>query len=388
MNLGGTEQHLVRVLSKLALGPASSNNYQVFTLEKKGVLAPELEKMGISVKPLIKDNEFLLFSKLPIFLSRSIAVPLIFTRLVMLFYYAKSSPCILHFYLPAAYVLGGIASIFAGFKQVKIMSRRSLNYYQKKMFGFSCIERNLHKTVNCITANSLAIVKQLKEKEGVPDDKIRLLYNGIDIDPFLNTATRESLRKEFEIDEQEIVLIIVANLIPYKGHADLLNAMAIVGSVVQKKWRLLIVGRDDGAGANLKKQAEMLKILDKILWLGSRQDVPNLLKMADIGLLCSHEEGFSNAILEGMASKLPMVVTDVGGNKEAVITGETGFVVPARDPKALANAIIVLINNNDMAKKLGEQGFLRVKTEFSLDACVKAYQDLYESFNDKLSGKY
>jgi glycosyltransferase involved in cell wall biosynthesis len=378
LDLGGTEQQLVRVLSKLASNPMTSNTYQVLTLNKKGMLAPELEKIGVAVTPLLKSHEIRFFSKLPNFLRKGLAASLILTRLMMVFFRSKSQHALLHFYLPESYILGMLASFCVGFNQTKIMSRRSLNYYQQKIPGLAYLEKHLHKRTHCIMGNSLAILNQLTLEENVPQDKLKLVYNGLDISPYLNLPSREALRKELQLEESEVVLIMVANLIYYKGHADLFKALSIVDKNSQTTWRLLIVGRDDGIGATLKETAAALNIADNLLWLGSRQDIPRLLKMADIGILCSHEEGFSNAILEAMASRLPLVVTDVGGNKEAVINGKTGWVVPAKDCQALANAISDLISDKDKAKKFGEAGFLRVKTEFSLEACVNAHQAIYD----------
>ncbi len=140
---------------------------------------------------------------------------------------------------------------------------------------------------------------------------------------------------------------------------------------------MLCVGRDDGLGPTLAELARGLRLDGNIRLLGSRADIPALLASADIGILCSHEEGFSNAILEGMAAGLPMVVTDVGGNAEAVVDQETGFVVPAHDPAALGAAILALASNAELRKKLGKAARRRVETHFSLEQCVERYDALY-----------
>mgnify|MGYP000622031839 CR=1 FL=1 len=121
-----------------------------------------------------------------------------------------------------------------------------------------------------------------------------------------------------------------------------------------------------------------VNVPDNVVSLAKLYGVADLLTLADIGLLCSHEEGFSNAVLEGMAAGLPMVVTDVGGNKEAVLHGKTGYVVPARDSKALANALLALVNNREQAIAFGLAGQARVKAQFALETCVNAYIKLYE----------
>ena len=116
------------------------------------------------------------------------------------------------------------------------------------------------------------------------------------------------------------------------------------------------------------------------MWLGTRSNISDVLFSADIGVLCPFKnEGFSNAILEGMTAGLPMVVTDIGGNKEAVINGNTGYVVEPRNTDSLATAILDLVNNHSKMKRFGEAGRQRVKECFSLKACVDAYEKLYNA---------
>src|SRR4029079_17142928 len=99
-----------------------------------------------------------------------------------------------------------------------------------------------------------------------------------------------------------------------------------------------------------------LGIEENIKLLGARTDIAALLAAADIGVLASHEEGFANSILEGMASGLPMIVTDVGGNAEAVVNGVTGLVVPPRDARALGSAILKLALDPEFLRTMGDAG--------------------------------
>ena len=175
--------------------------------------------------------------------------------------------------------------------------------------------------------------------------------------------------------------LLVANLIAYKGHADLLQALGRVRDDLPEGWVLLCAGRDDGPGDDLKAAATALGIGGGVRWLGERSDVPTLLACADIGLLCSHQEGFSNSILEGMAAGLPMIVTDVGGNPESVVDGVTGMVAPPRDPRALGDAILALARDPERRKAMGEAGRRRAVESFSLEACVARYERLYDTLN-------
>jgi glycosyltransferase involved in cell wall biosynthesis len=145
---------------------------------------------------------------------------------------------------------------------------------------------------------------------------------------------------------------------------------------------LLLVGRDDGIESSLKKKTRDLGIAEHVRFLGQRYDVADLLRIADIALLCSHEEGFSNALLEMMAAGLPCIVTDVGGNPEAVIDEVTGLLVPAKDPGAIARAILRLAHDPDLRRRMGLAGRTRVQQNFSLEACLDSYEALYSSIMD------
>jgi glycosyltransferase involved in cell wall biosynthesis len=374
LNVGGTERHIVRVTPKYALHGWLT---EVLTLSEKGLLAADLEAEGVIVNPLLTSSDIKIIGKLPRLLGRWLRIFLCIWRLNKKFRLKKE--VIVHFYLPESYVLGMIASALAQFSGHKIMSRRSLNFYQKKRLVLGWLEKKLHSKTSIIIGNSRAVLNELEKKEGVPSSQLRLIYNGIDVQPFMITKDPEEVRKSLGVDKNDLVIIIIANLIPYKGHADLLNALEKIKDKFIRKWHLVVVGRDDGIGESLKHLAKGLELSRYILWLGMRSDVPDLLKASDIGVLCSHQEGFSNAILEGMAAGLPMVVTDVGGNKEAVISGKTGYIVPSSDEKALANAILELANDPKKAQEFGEQGFLRVKEKFSLEASVKSYVELYDA---------
>lgn len=373
MAIGGAERHLATVLPLLA---ARGWSIQVFTLVNKGVLAAGLEEKGVPVHCLLSSLQLSLIQKLPFGLHR--IVRFLFPVLALAKILRKEQPAILHFFLPEAYVVGMFGAFLARFKGPKLMSRRSMNNYQKRRPEIAWFEKMLHPKVTAVIANSTAVFSQLQLEEHIPVSRLRLIYNGIDLTSFNENRSSHESRKVLGIPNGALVMTMVANLIPYKGHKDLLHALHQIKDKLPQKWYLMCIGRDDGIGNSLKKTAEDLNISQHILWLESRNDVPDLLVLSDIGILCSHEEGFSNAILEGMAAGLPMVVTDVGGNKEAVIDGETGYVVKAGNPQALSQAILRLVEDPQKLKRFGQAGNLRVKKCFSLEACVDAYVKLYE----------
>jgi glycosyltransferase involved in cell wall biosynthesis len=377
LDVGGAESHLARVLPRL-----DSHRFRilVYTLTHKGELAPQLERAGIEVigPPW---GERLRNSTQQA--ARRFLLPGL-SALGLLFLLWRRRPHIVHFILPAAYIVGGLCSLLAP-PAARIMSRRSLDVYQHGHPVLTHIEHFLHPQMDAVLGNSRAVVEQLKA-EGVAPQRLGLLYNGIDAAALTAaSASRAETRATLGIGEEALVLILVANLIPYKGHADLLAALATVGDDLPTGWRLICVGRDDGIGKELEARARDLGIAEHIRWLGPRADVPALLAAADIGLSTSHQEGFSNSVLEGMSLGLAMIVTRVGGNPEAVEDGVSGIVVPPHDPPALATAIHDLAGDPARRQALGEAARQRVEERFSLTACIDAYERLYDGLIESSS---
>jgi glycosyltransferase involved in cell wall biosynthesis len=141
----------------------------------------------------------------------------------------------------------------------------------------------------------------------------------------------------------------------------------------------LLVGRDSGTLEETKASVRERGIGAAVRFLGSRSDVPDLLRACDLFVHPSREEGFSNAILEAMAAGLPVAAFDVGGNAEAVVHGETGLLAPARDAGALARALAELLGDEGRRKRMGEAGRRRAAECFSLDRMVAEMETMYGS---------
>lgn len=359
LDLGGAEKHLLKILPSI---DAATFLPSIYVFHSGGVLTESIADAGVRV---IESP-----SKLKGILG------ILYTMIHLFNFLRKEKPDIIHYFLPEGYILGMFCSVASPHSK-RIMSRRSLNNYQSKHLVLKRVEYFLHKYIDVALGNSLKVVKQLAE-EGVSFNKIGLLYNGINIKNNLQYTKKEA-RNKLGIKEDALVFVVVANLIPYKGHEDLLNAFGFITDELPTDWCLICVGRDDGYGKELYEYSIRQGIHSHIIWTGQTLDVDIYNIVADIGILPSHEEGFSNSLLEGMWSGLPMVVTDVGGNSEAVLDGETGIIVPARSPQKLADRLLLLAENKEYRKKLGEEAQRRVMQEFNLELCVAGYNMLYSN---------
>ena len=282
---------------------------------------------------------------------------------------------VVHAILPNAYLVAGFACLLT--KRPLVMSRASLNWYQRQQPAYWILERFLfHRIVQCATGNCRAIMDEL-EAEGIRREKCVLIYNGIPESEFhaamgVPAQTRENL----VIPPGAFVMTTVANLWPYKGHADLLQALAQAD--LPHDWIALFVGRDiDDYRADLEKLCAALGLTAHVRFLGQRDDVPALLAATDLYVVASHTEGLPNNVLEAMCAGLAVVATNVGGIPELVVDTETASLVPARQPAALAREISRLAQDVGLRQKMGDAARKRVSDHFSISRSVGILERIY-----------
>jgi glycosyltransferase involved in cell wall biosynthesis len=362
LDVGGTERHLTRILPALK---RRGIDVTLYLMERGGALEGEVLAQGVRIEGPVR--------------ARLLHWPRAMFGLAR--WLRREQPTVVHFFLPRPYVYGSMAAELAGQRR-RLMSRRSLTEYRARYPLLASLERWLHGRTMGLIGNSSAVVAQLATE--VKDrGKLGLIHNGIALlEDAAATAGRLRIRHALQITDDCLIIAVVANLVAYKGHRDLIEALALVAGDLPEPWRLLAIGRDDGVGAALKQTAEAAHIADHILWLGERSDVSALLAASDIFVLPSHQEGFSNALLEAMAARVAAVATAVGGNLDAVADGETGLLVPPRQPQALADAILRLAKDPDLRRRFAEGGRRRVEQRFTLDVCVDRYEKLYRAMNE------
>jgi len=365
LNIGGAERQLVELASHIdrRFEPA------VCCLFERGPLAAHLERAGVPVFSAdinsVRDKHGLARVKavlrLPLDLIRA-------WRLIRCY-----RPAVLHAVLFHAYIIGAFLGRLAGVPVV-VAGRRSLGHFKRDRPMLRRIENVANWLTDAIVANSEAVREDTITSEGLAPDRIEVIYNGIELECYASTVSH-ALRNTLGIGDGPVVLV-VANLIPYKGHQYFLRAWVRIRERFPDASALLC--GDGPARPALEAEARQLGVADSVRFLGTRADVPALLAQADVLVHPSTEEGFCNALIEAMAAGRPVVATDVGGNTEAVVAGETGLIVPARDAARLAEATIDVLARHDRGRAMGDAGRRRAMAAFDRRQMVARYEALYE----------
>jgi len=237
----------------------------------------------------------------------------------------------------------------------------------RKLEGFAARKSDL------VCANAEAVRKVCIEEEGCDPERVVVIRNGLDIAHFDSLAAQEPTAPT-GMRPGDFNVAVVGNLWPVKGHMTLVEAAALLATRAQK-IRFFCAGEGVMRPA-IERRLRELGIEDRVVLLGHRTDVQAILGRANALALCSSNEGLSNAIMEAMAARLPVVATRVGGNPE-LLEGGRGLLVPYGDPRALADALLRMSSNADEARSMGRKGRAFVETELSLEQMQTAHEELY-----------
>ena len=216
---------------------------------------------------------------------------------------------------------------------------------------------------------------------GVADRKVITVHNGIDLDRLavpVNFNRARALASFGLPTAPELRFVtICANLHhEVKDHPTFLRAARRVRAAFPAA-RFVIAGEGELTGP-MRELAAQLGITDETFFIGRAERVSELLAASDVGVLSSQAEGFSNAILEYMAASRPVVVTDVGGAREAVANGESGYLVPAGADEEMAAQIVALLENPERGRAMGKSGRQIVEQNFSCAAQLAATETIYD----------
>jgi len=218
-------------------------------------------------------------------------------------------------------------------------------------------------------------IKTEMQKYAVPEGKIRVIDNGIDMARFHGISSAASVKKELGLGEDITIVGTIGNLGQEKGQKYLLQAARGINQNY-KNVKILLVG-DGPLQADLMQQAVQLGLSDSIIFTGYRTDIPRLLSIMDIFVLPSLIEGLPMVLLEAMASKKPIIATNVGAIPK-VINNDNGILVEPKDVAGLQHAIENLLQNSAMRHKYATAGYETVKANFSSDRMCSKYYELYK----------
>jgi glycosyltransferase involved in cell wall biosynthesis len=203
--------------------------------------------------------------------------------------------------------------------------------------------------------------------------KAPTIYNGIDLEEFDSSASPLSVREEFNIDNDTVLLACIGRIEEKKGQEYLVAAMKHAADA-----KLLLAGRaDETYLKRIKALCDELGIAERVIFAGQRDDIPSLLRSIDILAFPTLTEAFSRVILEAMAAAKPVVATDTGGNAEAVTDKVTGYIVRTKDPEAFCKRINDLIQNKEKRNKMGLAGRIRVEEKFNVNKIVRQIEAVY-----------
>ena len=208
---------------------------------------------------------------------------------------------------------------------------------------------------------------------GVPDSKLTLLGNGIDLSRFDPAAVPESdrnrIRNDLGIDDSTVLIGTVGRLVWEKGYREVFSAAAELADL---DARFVVVGPDEpGKAGAVPAEARAAAEADGVVFAGRRDDMPQIYRALDMYVLASHREGFPRSAMEASAMALPIVATDIRGCRQVVVDGETGYLVPAGDAAALAESVRMLVTDPDQRLRMGAAARARAISEFD-DRCVIA----------------
>jgi len=361
LNTGGAEVMLCKIIKAIDEREFETT---VITLKSGGDLVPHIRDMGIKVIELgIGDTR----SPIAGFFG-------LWRQL------RKIQPDVVQTWLYHADMLGYFAGRLAGVKAVAWNIRCSdmgPDYYRGVVGAIVRLNSFLSKRLEAIVTNSVAGRKS-HEARGFKSSNWQLIPNGFDLDMLRpDPSTRKFVRDELGLADSSRVVGLVARLDPVKGHKTFLRAAS---KLVEQDddIHFVVVGEGCVVGEENFDALVPPNLGKRLIALGKRSDIAKINQAFDVAVSASLTEGFSNTIGEAMACGIPCVVTDAGDN--AAIVGDSGVVVPAGDPQAMASAIHELMGmNSDNRFQLGRQARERIANHYSIAAVARQYSDFYRS---------
>lgn len=345
------------LVKDLVLNSSSEHLIEVWSIGKSGDTAFEekfiedLKKRGISV---------VLFNKTPHKNRFRIVRELRNTI-------RERNPDILHTHSEIVTIYAILASIGYNKTVIETIHNTVISYpFLQRMF----LKQYVKKYV-AISINTYELIKKII---GIPENRIEIIFNGIDVRKFQSNTRK--------INTTVKNVLAVGRLDEQKDHMTLLESYSLLRDELKiqgKDVPLLTIVGIGKLKDKLEQYTQELKLKGVVIFAGARNDIPDLLAKSDLWVMSSKWEGLSIALLEALASGIPVIATNVGSNGEVLRNGYNGSLVPSKNPQALADEILRVITNNDLRTKYSINAIKTVE-EFGIQKCAAKYNSLYSSY--------
>jgi glycosyltransferase involved in cell wall biosynthesis/peptidoglycan/xylan/chitin deacetylase (PgdA/CDA1 family) len=357
---GGSERQAAQLVRSLR----ESSQYQVYLacMDPMGGLDKEFHQMGFGEIPTFKITGFY---------NHTMVIQL--TRFVQYLRQHKIDVVQTHdFYTN----LFGMTGAWLAGVPARVAARRETVGWRTPLQKF--VERRAYQLAHAIVTNAEAVQEHLVE-EGVPERKVMTIYNGLCLERVTAKRERNEALALFDLPREghcRFVTIVANMLHPVKDHPTFLRAAQRVRQAVPEA-RFVLAG-EGKLKEGIIALAQELGLGQDVFFVGRCLHVADLLSVSDVCVLSSKAEGFANSILEYMGAGRPVVATNVGGAREAVVEGKTGYLVEPGDAETMAARIIELLRNPDQARAMGQYGQQIVEQKFSCAAQLTQSEKLYD----------
>jgi glycosyltransferase involved in cell wall biosynthesis len=354
MVVGGSQTHLVQVLRLL---DRTRFEPVLYCLTGEGVLLDVVRGLGVPVMAPAATRSFK---------GASLVARIIALRRALRQQHAD----IVHTYLLRANLVGSVSARLAGVPLV-LGSKRGCHERR----GFELISAKIGNALaDRVTVNAQAVRDFVHGNEGCPREKMVVIPSAVDTERFRPLPPAD-FKARLGLPRNRTIVGVVTRMRVRKGVEEFIRAIGRLRETRPDVHGLFVgeVSFDDP----LRTLVRSLRLEDHLTLLGRRSDMPEVLSAFDVFVLSSHDEGMSNAIIEAMSMELPVVATDVGGTGEVVRHGQSGLLVPPRDPEALAVAIGEVLAQPVRAAEMGRLGRRIAQDGFSAHAMVRRMEQLY-----------
>lgn len=293
-------------------------------------------------------------------------------------YFRESAPDIVHTFFPVSNIVGVLAARAGGVPRI-VASRRDFGEWMRPAYFWAT--RAANRAVDRIVTNSAQVREMTERVEGFPQDRIEVILNGIDLERAARLPPRQDLRESLGIPAGDTVVALVANYRPMKRHLTLVEAAAQILKA-RPNVSFLLVGGDYTPGEPIKTKVKALAaelgIGHKFFYARAAQgETKQYLSFVDIGVNCSQGEGISNAIMEYMAARIPVVAAASGGNPDLVLNGRTGLLFELGRADQLAQGVLSLLEKPALAADLSARAYEDLHTRMSIPGMVAQFSDFY-----------